>query len=98
MKRKVVVVTGASAGIGRATIREFAKDGCALGLIARGTQGLEDAKREVEALGGTAIACRPMLPMLQPSKAQPSGSKRNLVRSTFGSTLPSPTSSPPFTN
>ena len=56
MKRKVVAVTGASAGIGRATIREFAKDGCALGLIARGTQGLEDAKREVEALGGTAIA------------------------------------------
>jgi NAD(P)-dependent dehydrogenase (short-subunit alcohol dehydrogenase family) len=56
MERKVVAITGASAGIGRATVREFAKDGCAIGLIARGTRGLEDAKRDVEALGGTAIA------------------------------------------
>lgn len=56
MKPKVVAVTGASAGIGRAAVREFAKDGCAVGLMARGTQGLEDAKRDVENFGGTALA------------------------------------------
>lgn len=56
MNTKVVAVTGASAGIGRAIVREFAKDGCAIGLIARGTDGLEGAKRDVEAAGGTAIA------------------------------------------
>ncbi len=56
MDRKVIAITGASAGIGRASVREFAKDGCAIGLIARGSEGLEDAKRDVERLGGTAIA------------------------------------------
>lgn len=54
---KVVVVTGASAGVGRATVREFAKAGYDVGLIARGTAGLEAAKREVEAAGCRAVAC-----------------------------------------
>jgi NAD(P)-dependent dehydrogenase (short-subunit alcohol dehydrogenase family) len=49
-------VTGASAGIGRATVREFAQRGKArIGLLARGVDGLEAAKREVEALGGKAL-------------------------------------------
>jgi short-subunit dehydrogenase len=55
-RRQVVVITGASAGVGRATAREFAKRGAHLGLIARGPEGLEGAKREVEAAGGTALA------------------------------------------
>lgn len=54
-KREVVVITGASAGVGRATAREFARHGAAIGLIARGTDGLEAAQREVESLGGTAL-------------------------------------------
>src|SRR5690349_7443179 len=54
-QRKVVVVTGASAGVGRATAREFAKRGAWLGLLARGTDGLEAARREVEELGGRAV-------------------------------------------
>jgi NAD(P)-dependent dehydrogenase (short-subunit alcohol dehydrogenase family) len=54
-KPEVVVVTGASAGVGRAVVREFAKDGAHLGLIARGRAGLEAAKREVEELGGRAL-------------------------------------------
>jgi NAD(P)-dependent dehydrogenase (short-subunit alcohol dehydrogenase family) len=52
---KVVVITGASAGVGRAAAHEFAKQGAHVGLIARGRAGLEGAKSEVEQLGGQAI-------------------------------------------
>ncbi len=54
-KPEVVVITGASAGAGRAAVREFARHGAHIGLIARGTDGLEAAAREVEALGGKAL-------------------------------------------
>lgn len=53
---KVVVVTGASAGLGRAIVREFAKHGARIGLLARGEDGLEGAKQDVEELGGKAVA------------------------------------------
>jgi NADP-dependent 3-hydroxy acid dehydrogenase YdfG len=52
---EVVVITGASAGAGRAMVREFARHGAWIGLIARGTDGLEGAAREVEAAGGRAL-------------------------------------------
>ena len=54
-KREIVVITGASAGAGRAAVREFAKHGADIGLIARGTDGLEAAAREVEEQGGRAL-------------------------------------------
>jgi NAD(P)-dependent dehydrogenase (short-subunit alcohol dehydrogenase family) len=54
-KREVVVITGASAGVGRATAREFARHGAAIGLVARGRDGLEAARREVRDLGGDAL-------------------------------------------
>ncbi len=52
---QVVVITGASAGVGRATARLFAKRGAHLALVARGRDGLEGTRREVEALGGKAL-------------------------------------------
>jgi NAD(P)-dependent dehydrogenase (short-subunit alcohol dehydrogenase family) len=55
-RAEVVVVTGASAGLGRATVRAFARRGACLGLLARGREGLQAARREVESLGGRALA------------------------------------------
>lgn len=54
-RSEVVVVTGASAGVGRATVRAFAKRGARIGLIARGRDGLEGALADVESLGGQAL-------------------------------------------
>lgn len=56
-RSEVVVVTGASAGVGRATVREFARQspGARIGLLARNPDGLEGARREVEKLGGKAL-------------------------------------------
>jgi short-subunit dehydrogenase len=51
----IVVVTGASAGVGRATVRAFAKRGADVGLIARGGDGLEGARQEVEHMGRRAF-------------------------------------------
>jgi NAD(P)-dependent dehydrogenase (short-subunit alcohol dehydrogenase family) len=53
--RRVVVITGASAGVGRATACAFARRGCRIGLLARGRDGLEAARREVEELGGRGL-------------------------------------------
>ncbi len=55
-RAKVVVVTGASAGVGRATAQAFARKGAHIGLLARGKAGLEGAARDVRDLGGTALA------------------------------------------
>ena len=53
---KVVVITGSSAGVGRATAREFAKHGCSVGLIARDQQRLDEAAVEMRGLGVAAAA------------------------------------------
>ncbi|PXY22210.1 SDR family oxidoreductase [Prauserella muralis] len=52
---KTVVVTGASAGVGRATARMLGARGDRVALIARGEQGLRAAARDVEQAGGTAL-------------------------------------------
>lgn len=55
VKPMVVVVTGASAGVGRAVVRRFAAEGAAVGLVARGRAGLEGAARDAEQAGGRAL-------------------------------------------
>src|SRR5690606_27141639 len=52
---RIVVVTGASAGVGRASAIEFARHGWRVALLARGREGLDGAKAEVEAAGGEAM-------------------------------------------
>jgi NAD(P)-dependent dehydrogenase (short-subunit alcohol dehydrogenase family) len=55
MHTQVVVITGASAGVGRATARAFAARGARIGLLARGGAGLDAAAEEVERAGGRAL-------------------------------------------
>ena len=53
--RRVVVVTGATSGVGRATVREFAERGDSVALLARNEDALEIAAKEVDAAGGRAL-------------------------------------------
>lgn len=53
---KVIVITGASSGVGRASAVAFARHGAHIGLLARGHDGLEGARHDVEAAGGKALA------------------------------------------
>lgn len=78
-KPEVVVVTGGSAGVGRAVVRRFAQEGAHIGIIARGIEGLEGAKKDVEKLGGQAIIC-------QGDVADPETTERaaQMVESEFG--------------
>ena len=55
LKPPVVVITGASAGVGRAVVREFARDKAKIALIARGLDGLNGAAKEVTDAGGEAM-------------------------------------------
>lgn len=50
-----VVVTGARAGVGRATVQAFARRGARIGLVARGREELEVVRQEVEAAGGQGL-------------------------------------------
>src|SRR5947209_12765107 len=50
-----VVVTGGSAGLGRATAMEFARHGCNVAVIARDPARLSEARRDIEGLGGRSL-------------------------------------------
>jgi|SRR5579884_1619871 len=78
-KSEVVVITGASAGIGRATVRRFAREGARIGLVARGVDGLNAAQREVVEAGGEAL----VLPtdVADPKQVEAAAEK---VENTFG--------------
>ena len=53
---KVVLITGASSGIGRSLAVELGKRGAAVGLVARRAESLNEVAREVESAGGRALA------------------------------------------
>jgi len=53
-KTDTAIITGASAGIGRATAHRFAKAGARIGLIARDERALDDVKNEIIDMGGDA--------------------------------------------
>jgi NADP-dependent 3-hydroxy acid dehydrogenase YdfG len=55
---KVAIITGASAGIGEATAREFARAGARVVLAARRKERLERLEKEIQEMGGTALAVR----------------------------------------
>ncbi|RKN40849.1 SDR family oxidoreductase [Streptomyces hoynatensis] len=52
---QTVVITGATAGVGRATAELFARRGASIGLLARGEEGLRGAVEDVQAAGGRAL-------------------------------------------
>jgi len=54
-RKRVVVITGSSAGVGRAAAHAFAREGARIGLLARSAPALEEVKKEVESLGGEAL-------------------------------------------
>ncbi len=58
-KAEVIVITGASAGVARPTARAFARAGARIALLARGLDGLEGARKQVEEAGAQAL----VLPM-----------------------------------
>jgi hypothetical protein len=92
--RPVIVVTGASAGVGRAVARLYGERGAAVALLARGTKGLAGAADDVRAAGGVALE----VPTDVADHAQVDDAARRveaeLGRSTSGSTARSAPSSP----
>ena len=56
LRGRVVVITGASSGVGRASARAFADHGAAVALLARGRDALEGARQEVESRGARALS------------------------------------------
>lgn len=52
---EVVIITGATAGVGRAVAHAYARRGARIGLLARGTERLNATKREIQELGGEAL-------------------------------------------
>ena len=83
---RTVVLTGASAGVGRATAREFGRRGDKVALLARNRDALEAAAEEIRREGGTALAIPTDVADPSRSKPPPSASSASSGRSTSGST------------
>lgn len=77
---ETVVITGASAGIGRATARLYGGRGANVVLIARGRAGLEAAAKEIEALGG-----RPLVQVADTADAHQMERAAEVAEESFGS-------------
>ena len=85
---EVVVITGASAGVGRATVRKSARHGARIGLVARGIDGLKAARTEVEELGSEALIVPTDVANADQVESAATRLKRNSVESISGSTTP----------
>ena len=55
LREKVAIVTGGSRGIGKATVLDFAKEGCKVAFSARGEETLRATAQEVKALGAEVL-------------------------------------------
>ena len=86
MRSETVVVTGASAGLGRAIAREFGRRGARVGLLARGIDGIQAAKREIESMGGKAIILTANIADFNAVEGAAATVEQELARSTSGST------------
>ncbi|MBZ9710382.1 SDR family NAD(P)-dependent oxidoreductase [Mesorhizobium sp. ESP7-2] len=82
---KVVVITGAGAGAGRATVEEFAREGFDVGLLSRDAARLERAANDVRRYGVNALPIPTDVTILPRLRRPRIGSKRSSVQSTFGS-------------
>lgn len=83
---RVVIITGASAGIGRAVALRFAHAGDRIGLIARDEAALADVRREIEAIGAQAEFEAVDVSDAEGLFRRPNASKNALAPSTSGST------------
>ncbi|UYC81533.1 SDR family NAD(P)-dependent oxidoreductase [Curtobacterium poinsettiae] len=81
---RVAVVTGGSAGLGRATVRELAARGWDVAVLARGQEGVDAAAAEVEAAGRRGWPSPSTCPTVRPSRPLPTGSSGSSDRSTCG--------------
>jgi NADP-dependent 3-hydroxy acid dehydrogenase YdfG len=84
MDGRVVVITGASSGVGRATARAFAHAGADLALLARGRHGLEITAKEVESSGRRAAVFPTDVADPDQVEASASEIETHSVRSTSG--------------
>ena len=82
--RKVAVITGAGAGVGRATADEFARQGYDVALLSRDPARLERAAEERAAMACAPCRFRPTSPTPRPWKRPPIAPRRSLGRSTSG--------------
>ena len=83
-KPRIIVITGASAGVGRATVRAFAKEGAHIGLIARGQDGLAARNAMWSNWEARHSCCQPMWRMQTRWKRPRSEWRRSSGRSMYG--------------
>ncbi len=82
--RKIVVITGAGAGVGRATVMEFARHGCDVALLSRDPERLEAAAAEARSCGVRALPIPTDVADAAAVEAAANGWSRNSGRSMFG--------------